>query len=40
MKNNETFTARLRYDPQIDDYTGTLASIQPLDMDRWEEGKF
>jgi hypothetical protein len=31
-KNYDPFPARLYYDPAIDDYGGTLASVQPLDL--------
>jgi hypothetical protein len=40
MQNYDTLPARLKYDPQIDDYTGSLASIQPLDLAPCTEGKF
>ena len=36
----EPQAARLRYDPAIDDYVGSLAAIQFLDMPMWTEGKF
>jgi hypothetical protein len=40
MQNYDSFPARLQYDPQIDDYVGSLASIQPLDLPQWTPGKF
>ncbi len=38
-KNYETFPARLRYDPAIGDYSGSMASVQILDMTAPTEGK-
>ena len=32
MKNYDSFPAKLCYDPTIDDYGGTLASVQPCDL--------
>jgi len=32
MKNYSPFPAKLYYDPSINDYSGTLASVQPCDL--------
>jgi hypothetical protein len=32
MKNYNSFPARLYYEPTIDDYAGTMASVQPCDL--------
>lgn len=37
--NYEAYPAKLRYDPVIDDYLGSMASVQPLDMTPPTEGK-
>jgi len=34
MKSYDSFPAKLYYDPSIDDYGGTLASVQPCDLKR------
>jgi len=40
MKNYDTKPASLKYDPLIDDYVGSLASIQVLDLPPWTPGAF
>lgn len=40
MKEFDTHPAELRYDPAIDDYTGSLAAIKVLDLPPWTEGEF
>jgi len=39
-KNYQAFHASLRYDPLINDYSGSLASVQILDYPEMTEGKF
>jgi hypothetical protein len=40
MQNYDPQPARLEYDPQLDDYVGSLAGIQLLDLPQWTPGKF
>lgn len=40
MKNYDTHPAQLKYDPAIDDYVGSLASIQLLDLPIYKPGDF
>jgi hypothetical protein len=38
--NYKAFPARITYDPKADDFFGSLASVQMLDIPKFEEGKF
>jgi hypothetical protein len=40
MQNYDTSPARIEYNPQLDDYVGSLASIQVLDIPKFIEGQF
>ncbi len=40
MQNYDTHPAQLKYDPGIDDYVGSLASIQLLDLPIYKPGSF
>jgi hypothetical protein len=39
-KQFEPQTARIRFDPTINDYAGHLAAVQILDLPNWMPGKF
>lgn len=40
LKEYDPYPARITYDPTIDDYSGSLAAIQLLDLPHWTEGDF
>jgi hypothetical protein len=40
VTNYKAFPARITYDPKADDFFGSLASVQILDIPKFEGGKF
>jgi hypothetical protein len=40
VKDFDTHTAKLWFDPKINDYRGHLAAVQPRDVPPWTEGDF